>query len=214
MMAITALEDAGQTVAIPGTDSYVGFNYTLGLALDYRYSLHSDPKDLEQAIAAYRLAADTTPWADRKLFYTSKKPPTASTTWGLPWCSRASGTTGLEQLRGQPANSTARRAVAWVVPMPCGRWLSTHYLMGNYDKARVYFRDALRIYQAEENLKGEATSRAGLGRLMLRLNFVDDAISELNKACALYRTLGDETRLKELQEVYTLAQKVKEKQPL
>jgi tetratricopeptide (TPR) repeat protein len=90
----------------------------------------------------------------------------------------------------------------------------THYLMGNYDKARVYFRDALRIYQAEENLKGEATSRAGLGRLMLRLNFVDDAISELNKACALYRKLGDETRLKELQEVYTLAQKVKEKQPL
>jgi tetratricopeptide (TPR) repeat protein len=90
----------------------------------------------------------------------------------------------------------------------------THYLMGNYDKARVYFRDALRIYQAEENLKGEATSRAGLGRLMLRLNFVDDAISELNKACTLYRELGDETRLKELQEVYTLAQRVKEKQPL
>jgi hypothetical protein len=90
---IASLQEA-QTVAVPGTDSYVWINYTLGLALDYRYSLHSDPKDLEQAIAAYRLAANTTPWADRKLKYL-KKPPTASTTWGLPWCSRASGTTGL-----------------------------------------------------------------------------------------------------------------------
>ena len=83
----------------------------------------------------------------------------------------------------------------------------THYLMGNLDKARVYFRDALRLYQAETSLPGEAACRAGLGRLLLRLNFIDDALVELQQACNQYQKLGDTTRLTELQEVCALAQK-------
>jgi tetratricopeptide (TPR) repeat protein len=69
--AITVLEDASQ-VAVPGTDSYVWIQLTLGNALEYRHSLHSALEDLAQATAAYHRAADTTPWPSDKGFYLSK----------------------------------------------------------------------------------------------------------------------------------------------
>ncbi|NJL88298.1 MAG: hypothetical protein HC886_23825 [Leptolyngbyaceae cyanobacterium SM1_1_3] len=42
------------------------------MALDYRYSLRYQTTDLEQAIAAYRLAAESTPWEADKAQYIEK----------------------------------------------------------------------------------------------------------------------------------------------
>jgi hypothetical protein len=84
--------------------------------------------------------------------------------------------------------------------------------MSNFDKARIHFRDALRMYQAEDSLPGQAACHTGLGRLMLRLNFIDDAMAELHQACHLYTQLDDQARLSEVQRVYELAQNVKAKQ--
>ena len=209
--AIAALEEAG-TVAIPGTDSYVWIQRTLGTALDYRFSLHKDPTDLRQAAAAYHRAADTTPWASDQTYY-YEKAADSQYQLGVALTQDGQWYNGLAALEAshatyREAHSRLGRADAL---QQMGR---THYLMSNFDKAGIYFRDALRIYKAEASLPGQAACHAGLGRLMLRLNFIDDAIAELHQACQLYTQLNDDARLSEVQQVYDLAQKVKAKQPL
>ena len=209
--AITSSQQA-QEVAIPGTDAYTNISYTLGTALDYRFSLHNDPADLRQAATAYRHAADTTPSDGDKLDYYEKAADSlyqlgVALTQDGQWYE---GLTALEASHAayRDAHSRLGRADAL---QQMGR---THYLMSNFDKAGIYFRDALRIYKAEASLPGQAACHAGLGRLMLRLNFIDDAIAELHQACQLYTQLNDTARLTEIQQVYDLAQKVKAKQPL
>jgi tetratricopeptide (TPR) repeat protein len=209
--AITGLEEASQ-VAIPGTDAYASIHHTLGTALEYRHSLHSAVADLAQATAAYRRAAAATPWPDRQRRYITKAAD-SEYALGVALSQQGQWYESLEHLDTslglyREVGSRLGRADAL---QQVGR---THYLMGNFDKARIHLRDALRLYQAEGNLPGEAACHAGLGRLLLRLNFIDDAIAELDRACTQYRSLGDHTHLEELQAVYTLAQKVKEKQPL
>ena len=209
--AIAALAEAG-TVAIPGTDSYVWIQQTLGTALDYRFSLHKDPTDLRQAAAAYHRAADTTPWASDQTYY-YEKAADSQYQLGVALTQDGQWYNGLAALEAshatyREAHSRLGRADAL---QQMGR---AHYLMSNFDKAGIYFRDALRIYKAEASLPGQAACHAGLGRLMLRLNFIDDAIAELHQACQLYTQLNDDARLSEIQQVYDLAQKVKAKQPL
>ena len=209
--AIAGLESAVK-LAVPGTDVYATNLTILGNALEYRHSLHSAVADLAQATAAYRRAATATPWPDRQRRYTENAAD-SEYALGVALSQQGQWYESLEHLDTslglyREVGSRLGRADAL---QQLGR---THYLMGNFDKARIYLRDALRLYQAEENLSGEAACRAGLGRLLLRLNFIDDAIAELDQACTQYRTLGDQARLEELQAVYTLAQKVKEKQPL
>jgi tetratricopeptide (TPR) repeat protein len=168
--------------------------------------------DLAQATAAYRRAAAATPWPDRQRRYITKAAD-SEYALGVALSQQGQWYESLEHLDTslglyREVGSRLGRADAL---QQVGR---THYLMGNFDKARIHLRDALRLYQAEGNLPGEAACHAGLGRLLLRLNFIDDAIAELDRACTQYRSLGDHTHLEELQAVYTLAQKVKEKQPL
>ena len=206
--AIVALEAAGM-VASEGTDSYVWIYRTLGVALDYRYSLRKDPEDLARAATAYEQAATTTPWADRTLRYREKAGDSLYQL-GVALTQDGQWYEGLAQL--EASLETYRHAENRLGRADALQQIArTHYLMGNFDKARMYFRDALRLYQAEENQPGEAACRAGLGRLLLRLNFVDDAIAELNQACDQYRALGDETHLATVQDTYELAQKLAQK---
>ncbi|MEO1211821.1 MAG: tetratricopeptide repeat protein [Cyanobacteria bacterium J06638_20] len=167
---------------------------------------------MEQAVTAYRVAANTTPWENRKAWYLEKAGD-SQYQLGVALVQEGRWYDGLAHLEAslqtyrQGQNRLARADALQQIAR-------THYLMGNFEKALLYFRDALRIYQAEANEPGEANCRAGLGRLMLRLNFIDEAIAELNEACTLYRKLDDDTRLEELQKVYALAEKVRQKQPL
>ncbi len=192
--------------------AYVTANDALGFALDYRYGLNYDPTDLAQAAAAYHRAAEATKQESDKVLYYEKAADRlyqlgVALTQDGQWYE---GLAALETSHAtyRDAHSRLGRADAL---QQMGR---THYLMSNFDKARIHFRDALRLYKAEASLPGQAACHAGLGRLMLRLNFVDDAIAELHQACALYTQLDDQARLAEVQQVYDLAQKVQAKQPV
>ncbi|MEM9542238.1 MAG: tetratricopeptide repeat protein [Cyanobacteria bacterium P01_E01_bin.42] len=209
--AISALQ-ASLDVAIPKTDSYIYINYILGRALDHRYNLDRQPEDLEQAILSYHLAAENTPWESARADYLEKAGDsqyelgvalTQSGQWYKGLATLEASLKTYRQVDNRLARGDALQQMA-----------RTHYLMSNFDQAKMYFRDALRLYLAEKNTIGEAHCRAGLGRLFLRLNYVEDALQELEQACELYHQLEDETRLKEIQNVYQLARKVKEKQPL
>jgi tetratricopeptide (TPR) repeat protein len=87
-----------------------------------------------------------------------------------------------------------------------------HHLLGNLDKARTHYRDALRLYEHTQNQSGIATCKTGLGRLMIQMGFLDDAISELESARQTYLQLGADQRTAEIEEVLQIANHVKEKQ--
>ncbi len=87
-----------------------------------------------------------------------------------------------------------------------------HHLLGNLDKARTHYRDALRLYEHTQNQSGVAACKTGLGRLMIQMGFLDDAIRELGSAKEIYLQLGANQRASEIEEVLQIANHVKEKQ--
>ncbi len=87
-----------------------------------------------------------------------------------------------------------------------------HHLLGNFDKARTHYRDALRLYEHTRNQSGIAVCKTGLGRLMIQMGFLDDAIRELESAKQTYLQLGADQRIVEIEEVLQIANHVKEKQ--
>ncbi|MFH1909431.1 MAG: tetratricopeptide repeat protein [Chloroflexota bacterium] len=88
-----------------------------------------------------------------------------------------------------------------------------HHLIGNLDTARIHYRDALRLYEHTGNAQGVAACKTGLGRLMIQTGFVDDALRELEPAKQIYRQLGDDRRIAEVDEVLQVANHIKERQP-
>ncbi|NEP36340.1 MULTISPECIES: tetratricopeptide repeat protein [unclassified Moorena] len=85
----------------------------------------------------------------------------------------------------------------------------THHLMMNLDKARIHYRDALRIYDYIKNQEGIAACKTGLGRLMISLGFIDDARQELTQACDIYHKLKDNQKIDNIQEIFQLLAKSK-----
>jgi tetratricopeptide (TPR) repeat protein len=90
----------------------------------------------------------------------------------------------------------------------------THHLLGNLDKARTHYRDAARLYAHTQNQLGVATCRTGLGRLMIQMGFVNDAIRALESARQIYEKLGEKKRVDEVKDVLRVAYRVKEKNGL
>ncbi|MCD4782094.1 MAG: tetratricopeptide repeat protein, partial [Candidatus Omnitrophica bacterium] len=88
----------------------------------------------------------------------------------------------------------------------------THHLMGNLDKARIHYRDALRLYDHISSQDGIAACKVGIGRLMLQMGFTDEALNELTKAGQIYHELNNEKRIVEIEEIIHLVNEIKEKQ--
>jgi len=90
----------------------------------------------------------------------------------------------------------------------------THHLIGNLEKARVHYRDALRLYEHLGNQRGVAACKTGLGRLAIQMGFLDDALREVEQARQIYADLDDVQRVSEVEEILRLADHIKEKQPI
>lgn len=89
----------------------------------------------------------------------------------------------------------------------------THHLMGNFNEARIRYRDALRLYQRTGNQRGIAACRTGLGHLAIQAGWLDDALPELEQARKLYVELNDKQNLDEIEELLHLANRIRERQP-
>ncbi|NEQ75828.1 MAG: tetratricopeptide repeat protein [Okeania sp. SIO2C9] len=87
----------------------------------------------------------------------------------------------------------------------------THHLMSNFDKSRIYYRDALRIYEHIKYQQGIALCKTGLGWLMVQIGFVEDALLELEKAKEIYGELGDKLWINEVEKMINLIEQMKEK---
>ena len=87
-----------------------------------------------------------------------------------------------------------------------------HHLMGNLDKARTCYRDAMRLYARTGNPTGIAACKTGLGHLMTQTGFASDAIAELESARRIYRRLGNDREVSKVNEALQIASRVKERQ--
>jgi len=90
----------------------------------------------------------------------------------------------------------------------------THHLMSNLDKARIHYRDALRIYQHINNPGGIATCKTALGRLMISIGYIDDALQELNQAREIYDKINDKQGTDNTQELVQFINNIRKKQSI
>ncbi|CCI06103.1 tetratricopeptide repeat protein [Microcystis aeruginosa] len=88
----------------------------------------------------------------------------------------------------------------------------THHLIGNHEKASIYYRDALRFYEYLKHDRGVAFCQASLGRLMLQIGFVEKAEELLKKATFIFKELKNEQEIAKIAEVLNCLAKIKEKQ--
>jgi tetratricopeptide (TPR) repeat protein len=87
-------------------------------------------------------------------------------------------------------------------------------LLGNWDKARMLYRDALRLYTHLGKKEGIANCHLALGRIMLHLNYTEDAQKELENASVLFDECGLSQRQAEAQEVLQVVSQFKSKQAI
>ena len=90
----------------------------------------------------------------------------------------------------------------------------THHLMSNLDKARIHYRDALRIYQHINNPGGIATCKTALGRLMISIGYIDDALQELNQAREIYDKINHKQGTDNTQELVQFINNIRKKQSI
>lgn len=83
----------------------------------------------------------------------------------------------------------------------------THHLLGNLDKARSYYRDALRLYEHLKDQEGVAACRTGLGNLFIRMGYLDEALRELKQAKQIYQELNQQEYLQEVEQVIQVAER-------
>ena len=88
----------------------------------------------------------------------------------------------------------------------------THHLIGNYEKALVHYRDALRFYNHLQNPRGVAFCRASLGRILLQTSFVREAKKELEAAKIIFIDLKDFQEITNINEVLNCITQIEEKQ--
>ncbi|GCL52756.1 TPR repeat precursor [Microcystis aeruginosa NIES-3806] len=88
----------------------------------------------------------------------------------------------------------------------------THHLIGNHEKASIYYRDALRFYEYLKHDRGVAFCQASLGKLMLQIGFVEKAEELLKKATFIFKELNNEQEIAKIAEVLNCLAKIKEKQ--
>ncbi|NET68758.1 MAG: tetratricopeptide repeat protein [Moorea sp. SIO1G6] len=87
----------------------------------------------------------------------------------------------------------------------------THHLIMNLDKARMNYRDALRIYNHLNNQPGIAICKTGLGMLMISIGFIDDARQELTQAYEICHTIKNNQGIDNIQQLLQVINKIKAK---
>jgi tetratricopeptide (TPR) repeat protein len=186
--AIRMLQGA-LTEAVPGSPDFIDAQYRLGNALSRWFEHSQDTADLEQALAAYTVALEaiSPEHYDRAKIWQAL--PTTQSILGSRLVRAGEWQEGLEILLNSVrllregddplahANALYHTAVA-------------HETLSDWDNARLYYRDALRLYQRLQDSVGIAKSRHGLGSALASQGYFKKGMAELTQAHALYIELG------------------------
>ena len=208
--AIALLQDALE-VATPNSPHFIDSQHQLGNALSRRYENSQNPQDLEQALQAYRIALDaiSPEHYDRRQIWQAL--PTTQSILGSRLIRDGEWQEGLQLL----LNSVSQLSVGDDHLAHAGALFETgraHDALSDWENARLYFRDALRLYIHLNDPLGVAKSRAELGGVLVSQGYTKKGLGELSTARDAYRQLKLFKQAKRVDSLYQVAQQVLEKQ--
>ena len=211
----TAIEllQSSLELSVVGSSDYIDTNYRLGNALSRHYEHTKNADELEQAMQAYKIALDaiSPEHYDRKQIWQAL--PTTQVILGGRLVSDGEWQEGLQMLLNSLTQlSTGDDPLAHANALyQTGR---AYEIMSDLDKARLYYRDALRLYEHLNDALGTTQSRAGLGSVLVSQGHLEKGISELAQARKGYLQLEKPEQVQYLDSIYQAAQRALERQNL
>jgi tetratricopeptide (TPR) repeat protein len=190
---ITVLQE-GLTVLKYKSELFINSQYALGQALTQRYERDQNPADLTTAEHAYNLALEC---IDPKHYDIEKYRnalPSLQALMGNRLVRDGRWKEGLQILleslaKLEQANDPQAHANALY------QTALAYEHEDNLNKARIYYRDALRLYTTLDDALGQAQSHAGLGNVLINQGFPEKGKRELETARELYQTLNKQDKL-------------------
>jgi tetratricopeptide (TPR) repeat protein len=208
--AIMLLQSALE-VSDPDSFSFISVQYYLGNAFSRRYEHSQSPSDLQHSLQAYKASLDaiSVEHYDRAQIWQAL--PTTQSILGSRLVRDGQWQEGLQLLLNSVNQlSTGDNPLAHAnVLFQTGR---AHEILSDWDNARLYYRDALRLYEHLQDQLGIAKSRAGLGSVLVSQGNLEKGIAELAKAQESYHQLEQPDKAAEVESLCQMAQKVIESQ--
>jgi tetratricopeptide (TPR) repeat protein len=208
--AINLLQTAIK-VAVVGSPDYIDTQYRLGNALSRRYEHTKNPAELEQAVQAYKIALDaiSPEHYDRKQIWQAL--PTTQAILGSRLVKDGEWQEGLQLLLNSLTQlSTGDDQLAHANALY--QTARAYEVMSDLGKARLYYRDALRLYDHLNDALGRTQSRAGLGSVLVSQGHLEKGINELEQARQEYLLLQKVEQVHEVDKIYQAAQRALERQ--
>jgi len=210
--AITLLREALE-VSVPGSPDYIDSQYRLGNALHRRGERTKTADDLQQAKQAYETALKSInlDHYDRAKIWQAL--PTTQSLLGSLLVKDGQWQEGLQlllnsvRLLGDVKDRHYNRKAHAHALYQTAR---AHEVMADLGNARLYYRDALRLYETLEDTLGIAQSRYGLGSVLVSQGHFDKGMAELAQARDLYRQLNYSDKADEIENLYQVAQQAKQ----
>ncbi|MGB7416631.1 MAG: tetratricopeptide repeat protein [Thermosynechococcaceae cyanobacterium] len=206
-----ALLQLALEVATLGSPYFINHQYVLGNVLSRRYEYSQNPSDLRQALHAYKVAlnAISPEHFDRGQIWQAI--PETQSILGQRLVHDGQWQQGLQlllnsinQLRtsdNRLAHANALYQVGYA-----------HETLSDWHSARLYYRDALRLYQDLDDPYGIAKSRVGLGSVLASQGHLEKGMAELLAAHNSYEALGQPDKAATVDQIYQAAKLAKEQQ--
>jgi hypothetical protein len=205
------LRQESLTIAVSGSPYFINAQYELGNALSRRYEHSQNSNDLQQALQAYKTALDaiSPEHYDRKKMWQAI--PATQSILGSRLVRDGQWQEGLQLLLNSINQlSTGDDPLAHANALfQTGR---AHEILSDWDNARLYYRDALRLYEHLNNQPGIAKSCAGLGDVLVSQGHLENGMAQLAKAREHYHQLQRPNQAAELEHLYQVAQRAMEQQ--
>ncbi|NEO27735.1 MAG: tetratricopeptide repeat protein, partial [Kamptonema sp. SIO4C4] len=207
--AITLLQEALE-ISVPNSPDFIDSQYRLGNALSRRYEHYNQSSDLEQALQAYKLALDaiSPEHYDRQKIWQAL--PTTQSILGSCLVREGEGQEGLQLLLNSINQLKAGDRLAHANALFQAGY--AYKRLTDWNNARIYYRDALRLYNSLNDALGIAHSRAGLGSVLISQGYLKKGMTELQTARESYAKLGKSDRVAQIDELYQAAQTAQDRQ--
>jgi tetratricopeptide (TPR) repeat protein len=195
------------TVAVPGSSYFIGSQYCLGNALSHRYETSKNPDDLQQALNAYQIALDalSPEHYDRHKYWQAL--PATQAILGSRLVKDGQWQTGLQLLLNS-LNQLKTSSDRLVYANALYQTGYAYEVLTDWENARLYYRDALRLYDHLQNLPGIAKSSEGLGNVLVSQGYLEKGTTELAKAHNIYQKIGKIESAQNVNNIYQAAQQV------
>jgi len=193
-------------------EQWVQTQINFGHVLAYYYELTQNTNDLDRAIQIYKATLEviSPEYYNRKDIWQALL-PTTQVILGSLLVKDGKWQEGLQLLLNSLTQlSTGDNPLAHANALyQTGR---AYEVMSDLGKARLYYRDALRLYDHLNDDLGTTQSRAGLGSVLVSQGHLEKGINELAQAREGYLLLQKVEQAHDLDNIYQAAQRALERQ--